>query len=654
MAITSEQAKAELRRRQAIAELQRRQSTQDIKSATGGISVGPAAKPTFAEFEQQQAQKEWLRKMIESGRIKPEPRTFGQRFRADLPQMGGGAAGGLAGAKLGSRFGPWGALAGGVAGAGIGGMGGKGYQQLYRMDRGEAMTLPQILKEQGVAGLQEAGSELAGRGIAGLGGKVLRPLKSKLIPSTPRLGKKLVDAGTRIPAENIAELTPYAQKLLGKKKIFLTAAQATESRGMDFVESATESSLFGGNRIFQVKKILQPKAYKQVVRELSDTFWNQAERKLSPEEVGQLFVDTVTGKRGVQRRLERIAYGQVDQMIGDVRVDMRPVKKQALRLLKEAEKSKGLGSASGIKRVATRVSKWDDTTETFMDAHAMRSNLLEEVRKLESLLNTKLPKVKRAADILAKHTDRAMAKAARGQSEQAYLAWRAADKLVKGGRKTFNNEAVQSTLKLAKKRPELVAKSLFVPHGSQRLAQVKKVVTPETYDSLLASFMDQTMDKASTADGILLGKNFKKAINQLGPEMHARMFKSGEHLQSVMDVANLGEILQSPTGGGGGMLVQLTQAGGIIDLAIGLPTGQAPKKGTALILVGPALMGRLLSTEGGAKWLSEGIGPTGARHAPTQVLRLLRSAYAAQQSQQQQQQQQMPGRELQGFGGRGY
>ena len=625
------------RRKELLMEKRRmllaQQGPEDSPDAIGGVSSVRLPLKEMSEREKQEReQAKWINQEIEAGRINLVPPTYWQRFKSELPQMGGGMAGGLAGAKLGAKYGPLGAFAGGVGGAVFGGMGGKGYQQLYRIGKGEPMTLGQIYKEQTKAGIEEGVSEAAGYGIGKIGGKIFAPLKSKLIPSAPKLGRKLTEAGTRLSSDEISTLTPYAQRLLKKKGVFLTAAQATESRGMDFVESATESTIFGGNRIFQIKKVLQPKAYKQVVRELSEEFWEQAGKKLSPEEVGQLFVDTVTGNRELQRRLERMAYGQVDQLTKGAVVDFRPVKQKALEMVEQAAKSKGLGSSSGINRIASRVSKLDDVADSFMDAHAIRSNILEEARKLEGILNTKLPKVNRATETLAGEIDDAMARAAKAQSPQAYDAWRAANKLVREGREKFDQEVIQSALRLAKKRPDKVAQALFVPNGAQRLAKVKDVISPDTYKSLLASYMDTTMQKSMTADGILLGAKFKKAIEQLGPEMHIQMFDSMEHLKNVLDVANLGEIIQAPTGGGGGMVAQLTQAGAIIDLAVGIPSGQRPKKGSGLILIGPALMGRLLSTPSGAKWFSEGVkGPIGAKQVPAQVLRLLRAAYSAQQ-----------------------
>ena len=113
------------------------------------------------------------------------------------------------------------------------------------------------------------------------------------------------------------------------------------------------------------------------------------------------------------------------------------------------------------------------------------------------------------------------------------------------------------------------------------------------------------------------------------------MFKDNPKLlQDALDVADVGKILQKRTGGGGGMLSSLVQAGALIDIFTGLPTGQRPKRGSGLILLGPAVLGRILSTKGGAKWLSEGVNIPASKHlrnAPTQVIRLLRAAQKAQQ-----------------------
>lgn len=653
--------------------------------------VGAQSQSNFVTAEpmseldvQEQEQSDWVHAMTQAGRIKPE-KSFWGKIKEEIPQMMGETAGSWTGVKIGSKFGPWGAFIGAVAGAGIGAMGGKGYQQLYRMDKGEPMTLGQIYREQGIAAAEGSISEVIGEGITRGAGKIAKPLLNKVIPGAPGLSGILTDAGKRMPTD---ELTPYAQKILKKKGTFLTAAQLTESKGMDFVESATESTIFGGNRLFQIKKVLNPQAYRQVAQELSDTFWSFAEKRLSPKEMGQAFIDAVTGARNTQSRLTRIAYGQVDELmkgmgktitktdvipssilddIGkpftkevtsycDAALDLRHIKKKAAKMAEIAGQS-NLGSAKYTKRIATAVSEWPDYTDSFMDAHRLRSDLLEEVRLLELAENIKLPKVHRNVDILAALTDQTMARAAKEHSPEAYIAWRAANKLTKEGKGILNNEVVNGAVKLAYRNPEKVAPSIFKPNGTKTLLAVKKAVDDNTYRALLASKLDNLMT-SSSRDEILLGKTFKKKLLDLGSDMHKVMFDDPKHFQDVLDIANLGEILQSPTGGGGGMIAQLTQAGAIIDLTVGLPTGQGIKKGSGVILIGPALLGRILSTPTGAKWLSTGFKLNNAKYwakVPPVVVRILREANQAGPIKSNDEQvSTVKPRQLQGFGGRGY
>jgi hypothetical protein len=663
MPVTKDQATQELRRREAVAELQRRQSAVPQQ----GIAAEPVQPGEFPTAEEERT-RAWTEAMMKSGRIKPE-KSFWGKMRQEIPQMAGETVGAVAGAKVGYKAtggNPWGAFIGAVGGAGIGAMGGKGYQQLYRMDKGEPMTLGQIFKEQGIASAEGSISEVVGEGITRGAGKIAKPLISKVIPGTPRLSKILTEAGKRMPTD---DLTPYAQKILRKRGAFLTAAQLTESRGMDFVESATESTIFGGNAIFQIKKVLNPRAYKQAAKELSDTFWSFAEKRLSPQEMGKAFSDAITNTRKIKSRLARTAYGQVDELtqgmgktisktdvvpsslldeLGQpftkevttsrkVALDLRGIKVKAKKMAAIAERS-NLGSAKYTKRIADAVSEWPDYVDSFLEGHSLRSDLLEEVRMFELADNIKLPKVHRNADTLAALTDQTMQRAAKAHSEDAYLAWRAADKLVKDTKGLLHNEVIDGAVKLAYRNPEKVAPSLFTRHGTETLQKVRAAVDDKTYRALLASKLDDLMEKSSR-DDILLGKNFRKKLGDLGSDMHAAMFDSPQHYQDVLDIAKLGEIITAPTGGGGGMVAQLTQAGAIIDLGVGLPTGKGLKKGSGVILLGPALLGRIMATPSGAKWFSTGFKLNNAKYwakMPPAVVRILREVNQANLQEKQQ------------------
>ncbi len=666
---------------QELAELDRLAGQGGIKSTTGDAGGLPGqdrgvggivSEPVDPQEQAELEQAIWFDKMVQAGRIKPE-KSFWGKMQEEIPQMAGETVGAGAGAKIGSRFGPWGIFIGAVVGAGFGAMGGKGYQQLYRMDKGEPMTMGQIFKEQGFAGIEGVASEAIGGVVTKGIGKVARPLISKVIPNAPRLSRILTEAGKRMPTD---DLTPYARKILKGKGAFLSAAQLTESKGMDFVESATESTIFGGNRLFQIKRVINPRAYRQAAQELSDTFWSFAEKRLSPEEMGQAFVDSVTGGRKVQSRLQRIAYGQVDELVKGmakpisttkivplqlldefgkpftkkittvkrIALDLRPIKKRAERMAAIAGKS-NLGSAKYTKRIANAVSEWPDFADDFMSGHKLRSDLLEEVRLLEIAENIKLPKVHRNVDLLAALTDKTMATAAREHSPEAYMAWRAANKLTKEGKRVLNNDIINGAMKLAYKNPEKVAPTVFRAHGTKTLKAVRAAVDDKTYRALLASKLDNLMT-SSARDEILVGRTFKRKLLDLGPDMHDVMFDSPQHFQDVLDLANLGEIIQAPTGGGGGMIAQLTQAGAIISGIGGLgliATGQESKwrQGTGAILLGPAILGRIISTPSGAKWLSTGFktqNPKFWAKMPPVVARILREYSQVQLAEKNQQQ----------------
>ena len=660
MAITSEQARVELQHRgvgitanQARAELAKRGVTIPDKpmfTGSGVTSTGVRSTPVPLQEMAELQQAEWLHNQIVTGNIVPVEPSFWQKYKAELPRAIGATVGGIVGA---ATFGPdptdlvtvpavasgVSKFIGGVLFAGVGGAGGTGYQQLYRMNQpgAAAKSLSELYKEQAIAFAKSSAEETFGFGVAKVGGKILAPLKSKLIPGVTRLGKKLGEAAKRM---GVSDLSPYAQKLLKKKGVFLTSAQKTESRGMDFVESATEGSIFGGNRLHQLKRVLMPKAFKQFTKETSDKFWQEAGERLTPAETGNLFVDTVLKGKQALSRIHRMMYSQVDDITGDITktikitkevpgsiltetgkpftktitteakraVDLRPVKKAALEIIEKAKKSKALGSSGPIRKLAQKVKSWDDFAETFMDAHAMRSDILEEVRKLEGRFNIKLPKVHRAAEKLAGLTDDAMEVAAKNHSKNAHIAWRAANKSYKEGADKYGDELVKGALALARKSPEKVANSVFKPHGTQTLSRLKNVMDDKTYKTLLASWIDGTIEKSSSADGIVLGKTFKNKITKMGSEMLNKMFDSPEHLRDVLDIGELGAILQAPTGGGGGMIVQLTQAGAVVEIGTGLFTGQPGiRKGSGAILFGPAILGRMLSNPTATKWLSEGL-----------------------------------------------
>jgi len=577
------------------------------------------------------------------------PVTFGEQMKRDAGAMVGGTAGGISIPLLAKAIATTGKV-GGAAGVALAGLGagafgtlGTSIQQTIELvqaakksQRGERLTLrerelagtpeSELLKQQLKAGGIEALTEVVPRLLFGGVGKLTKGLRSKIIPGATELSEKLAKAGRRAPTE---DLTPYAKKLFRKKGAFLTPAQLTESRGMDFVESATEGSIFGGNRIFQIKKVLNPKAYKQMTREISGTLWEEAGKRLSNAETGKLFVDTIAGGQRAINRTARMLYSQIDETTkGVVRVDLRPVKKVAQKLIAEAEASKDLGSAGLIRRVAEKVGEWGDEAESFMQGHSMRSNLLEEGRKLEAQVGVgfKSPKLKRAIRLLSAKTDRQMSIAARAHSNDTYLAWRAANKTVNEGRKTFQNDMVKSAVKFANRKPQKVAGQIFQSGADDTIAAVKKAVDDKTWKTLKASWVENLLK--TEGEAIPSGKALFAKLDDMTPSTLNAIFGDAEHVKDLFDIARVGQIIQAPTGGGGGMIIQLTQAAELAIAGKGIVTGRPKLPG--VILWGPAIVGRILSTKTGAELISQGLRmPVGSKGAGVLIARLTREAAIA-------------------------
>ena len=592
MPITAEQARTELRRRQAVAELQRRGIDANIpqKSTVGdagrlpgqdrGIISEPVDPQERAEFERQ----EQLQARIAAGEIEPVPPTYWEKLKGELPQMAGGTAGGITGAKIGARYGPWGALAGGVVGAGVGGMGGKGYQQYYRMTRpgAESMTIGDIYTEQAIAGIEEAASELAGRGIAKVGGKILAPIRKRLLPGASGLSKQLLKRG--------AHLTP---------------AQMTESRIIDTVEGMAEKSFFGGGELQRLKTLAQPKAFAKYVDDIVEQISRGAKTNLSPEDVGDLLLDTIDGKRVAFKATAKAAYARVDKLSKGVKVSLVPLKNFAKKTMRTATIRKGIGSTQAGDTLLGKVLQLDDFV-TFKQAQSLRSALLDE----RSAMAVTRDKAIGLSKQFIRLTDDAMESGGKsllpiqaGKTNEAVNAWRIANKFYREGQEKFNKKIIKSLSKTLAENPEVAVRKIFRPQASRQIKVIKDLVDKGTWQQLKTANLEHIIRESADADGVVLGKTFLSKLNKLGDDT-IKIIYNPQELASIRSIGKMGEILQKPTGGSGGMVIQLMQAGAAMNLL----TGGVPQltRESAAVLIAPPVLSRMIANPTFSKWLGSG------------------------------------------------
>jgi len=127
------------------------------------------------------------------------------------------------------------------------------------------------------------------------------------------------------------------------------------------------------------------------------------------------------------------------------------------------------------------------------------------------------------------------------------------------------------------------------------------------------------------------------------------MFKTRGLLQEFLEVMYLGFVLERKNQAGGGMLIQMLQAGGIADIGAKGLSGEAPKTASWAITMGPAVLGRIFANPTGAKWLSTGFKLTGSQQQkwfakiPPSIARIVREGTQVEPTAKKKQKKQFSG-----------
>lgn len=551
----------------------------------------------------------------------------------------------------------------------IGGATGKTGQEVYRVAVGSekaAKNIWEAIDRIQMAGEEELLAQATGEILATGAGRMLRPFAGKLEPGTPALSRKLGRALHRLPEEELAKTTPQIRKMLRAKtwlprlyrdatgkirfgrvpriRELLTPAQKTISPGLDWVENATESSIFGGGRIKLQKRYLQPMALRQLMRESTDEFWRHASKRMSDVEIAELFTDAITGSKKAWRSQQKIAYKQIDRLMRQTAPLQRDAKgrfipyktislERANRLADQflKESTSGAGSAPARRRLANLVKRWHRENPGgigFERGIEYRSDILEAVRKYESVTGLKSAKLNRVGSTLAKSLDSAMAQTAKNNSDEMYAAWRNANKLTKAGYAQFQTPNLTNALRFAQKNPGRVSGVFFQPYAEEGLIELKKLVPKSTFRSMRASWVEKAIRKATDAEGNVKWRAFLDNFSEvsLGKKMVKEAFPEKELYRNFMDGAKIATLLQEKGGAGGGMVMQLTQAGQIVMSGVSAATGQPVQAGRlAVLILAPLQVSRILTRRGGSRLLAEGLKmPARSPQAAGLVARILK------------------------------
>jgi hypothetical protein len=238
---------------------------------------------------------------------------------------------------------------------------------------------------------------------------------------------------------------------------------------------------------------------------------------------------------------------------------------------------------------------------TAAEFHKVVSNLGTLVRSLEKAALSDPSKYKGqyglAKQLYATAQDdlRASLGKASPKALAAYDNARAVTRL--GNEKLFND----TIMAMVKEAPEKIVGSIVQPNNSTAIAAVREAVGPKAFRFV----QNHAMRKLLEPDPVTREIDWAAVVrdlNKLGPDTLKALFPDGQAAQ-VQHVANLmNSLIRQRWGGTGKMAIGLSQAGIIGGLAFG-----AFPPGTAAVLFGPAVLGRIMTNPTALKWLTVGL-----------------------------------------------
>lgn len=613
MPYTKEQLKIEKRRRGLLAEKARRSSLSQGQVEIEDIPLDPnkimnaLPPPEMPKFRKQPDPllPMPVREQVPSisGFLTPE--TLGGRMLAKGPQIAGGTIGGMLGAAIpsigeepalvagGSALGNW------LLAPTLAAMGGA---------VGRATTLPTDDPNYGkkllFAALEEGLGEYAGRGIsAGLGKMFLRPFRGAVIPGAEIADQTLRQAGKRtrvIPGIRPAPRTaagkarrgvsraifklgqrikgePGAARRLGKQYgAHLLPGQTTESF-MDTLQAVAEGSFFGGGAIRRFQTQTQKAALENLQTRLSTTVKRNLIKKVGTKKATAILSDLSNADATALKTIESSLYQTIDDL-AEIKINIEPLQELA-------ESLKGRGLKPGTRERMLRQVTRKTPQQTFEELKNIRSDAWQEWNKFNRAGEKNNARIAR---MIATKTDDLMSQAAEQGSPQLKAAWRTADEFHKG--------------------------------------------------RLRVDWLADTLAKYGKAEDVAAGKGFVNYIAKVSkkiegkPSELTKMGFSSSEINQIKNVANAAKFVAEKAVGGGRMLVQLTQAGALMQIAgvplaaIGMAKDQPGLTSAgAFMIIGPTLLAKMMLSPTGSKLLSTGLrAPAGSRSIGTTGVRLLR------------------------------
>ena len=411
----------------------------------------------------------------------------------------------------------------------------------------------------------------------------------------------------------IKGLSPFAKKItptmMRAKNYFakfggrMTPAQATEQRMLDLLENVTESSLFGGGR-FREFRLKQDELLGNIADDIVERFVNGA----TPEQAGLLAQQVIGNKKVAFGKAGSALYRQVDKLTEGAVISTTPLKKEAARLLKKAQTVvNGKELAPSLKNATTErilndFAKLPDEVP-FSFLQKWRSELMQIGYAPTDLIPGKTAGM---AKHLSGVIDGVYSNAEKGLTGDALAALRKANTFWKTGKEKFNDKLIKS---LAQKDASALSGVVFKKGAVESIRKVRNVLSKDAWMKLRGTYTSKLLLKDSVGgNGMINGNKLLTNLRNTGKSTLNEIFTKVEQTELKNFAHTLRLVQNRPPGLGGGMLIQLTQAGAIMSLPAALSTGTSALSATSgVILLGPSALARIFTNRAGIKWLTDGL-----------------------------------------------
>lgn len=484
-----------------------------------------------------------------------------------------------------------------IVSAGLGGAIGAGLQAAADPDI--EFTFGEFLRVFGEEATLE-GLSVGGVGVARV---LLGGAKKTLIPGIQQLSIQLAGAGKRAGVKGRRVIT----RGFTRAQMRFLPATFSQNQIVDTLQGIGEGSLVGSNTIFQFKRGIR-KSVVQLQKELVENFTKGAEKQGTLAASTVLF-DTLKGNRTAWSKAGGMLYRTLDDE--GVEVSMRGLKKftkgQWDLILETGEIAGDPKLNTIFRRAGTKL----PPSASFEAGHFLRSKLLSIERAAKKGAVPKPQTAKIARDMINEITSsmEIAAKTRPGlfkQYRQAADFWRA-------GSKKFDNDIVRGLTRKLRNHPQLAALAVFHPNTAQEIKLVREAVGEKAFKEMRGAWLEQLLkDSASKEvgeEGVLMGTNFLNKFSNMGDETLTAIFTKKE-IGTIEDLAKIAAFVQQKTGGVGGSL-KILQGVAVFGLVAAplLPEGQFRNiTGTTagMILLGPAVVARMMTNPVSARLLSEG------------------------------------------------